>query len=151
VRAATPSHASQLAAPRLNDVLDRLEALRQALPAALVQRVKVARGQLEALAQSYALRHPEQRVAMSRQRLDDLAARLLPAGAHRFALARERLAAFAGRLESLSPLKVLERGYSVTLRERDGKVLKKAEDAEPGENIQTKLAQGTIVSKVIPR
>jgi exodeoxyribonuclease VII large subunit len=151
VRAATPSHAGQLVVPRLEETIERLDALRLALPAALLRRVEVARERLKALEQSYALRRPEERVTMLRQRLDDLASWLLPAGLRRLSLARERMAALAGRLESLSPLKVLERGYSLTLRERDGKLVKSVQDVALKENILARLADGTIVAQVIKR
>jgi len=65
--------------PRLEEIIDRLDALRLALPESLLRRVEVARSRLEALEQSYALRHPEERVTMLRQRLDDLASVASPA------------------------------------------------------------------------
>jgi len=147
VRAATPSHAGELAVPRLDQVIDQLDGLRAALPQALLRRVDVARSRLEALEQSYALRHPEERIFNLRQRLDDLSSRLVPAGERRVCAAREAMAMLAGRLESLSPLRVLDRGYSVTLRERDGKVVRSVKDVEAGELIRTKLKDGDLISE----
>lgn len=148
VRAATPSHAAEMAVPCLDDVAAQLDTLQTALPAALLSRVETARRRLAALAQSYALRRPEERVAGLRQRLDDLLSRLAPAGARCLSAARERLGGLAGRLESLSPLKVLERGYSLTMRARDGKLVQSAGDVARNEDIQTRVRDGVIISRV---
>ena len=85
---------------------------------------------------------------MLRQRLDDLSSRLSPAGERNLSAAREKIAALAGRLESLSPLKVLHRGYSVTLRDRDGRVIRSVTDVAAQETIQTRVPDGMIVSRV---
>ena len=147
VRAATPSHAGEMVVPLYAECRDRLEGLRALLPAALLRRVEVARDRLEAIDQSYALRHPEGRIAGLRQRLDDLSARLVPAGERRLCAARESVARMAGNLESLSPLKVLERGYSVTLR-ADGSLVKSIRDVKAGELLRTRVGDGAIVSRV---
>ncbi|HYF49417.1 MAG TPA: exodeoxyribonuclease VII large subunit [Planctomycetota bacterium] len=148
VRAATPSHAGEMVVPKLDDIIERLDALRAALPVALLRRVELARERLNSLEQSYALRHPEQRVAMMRQRLDDLSSRLQPAGQRCLQAAREQAANLAGRLDSLSPLKVLVRGYSVTLRESDQKVVRSIEDVRKGDRLRTRLGDGSIISEV---
>ena len=134
--------------PRLEDILARLESLRAALPTALLHRVESARERLRSIEQSYALRNPEERIAGLRQRLDDLSSRLTPAGERKLAMAREKMAALAGRLESLSPLKVLLRGYSVTQHECDGRVIRSVADVSAQESIQTRVSDGMIVSRV---
>lgn len=149
VRAATPSHAGEIVVPRIDEMIDRLDSLRTALPAALLRRVEVARRRLEAIEQSYALRQPEGRIGMLRQRLDDLACRLTPAGERTLSAAREHIGAMAGRLESLSPLKVLERGYSVTMRQRDGKLITSLRDVRENDRILTRTQDGDILSVVI--
>ena len=148
LRAATPSHAGELAVPEYRAVLEQLERLERELPVALMRRVELAREQLRRMAGSWALRHPEERLQGLRQRLDGLQARLGPLTQRRVALYGERLAGMAGRLESLSPLKVLERGYAVTLRERDGQVVRSWQDVEPGEALVTRLTRGRLHSRV---
>ena len=51
-------------------------------------------------------------------------------------------------LSALSPLRVLERGYSLTTRDSDGTVVRAAADVQPGDLIATRLADGTIRSRV---
>ena len=53
-----------------------------------------------------------------------------------------------GRLEALSPDRVLARGYSRTVLERTGKTLLRAADAAPGDLLHTHLAQGALKSRV---
>jgi exodeoxyribonuclease VII large subunit len=149
VRAATPSHAGEMVVPRLDETIDRLDSLRAQLPEALRRRLDIARQRLDSIEQSHAMRHPEERVAMLRQRLGDLGMRLAPAGERGLRFARERMAVAAGRLHSLSPLKVLERGYSVTLRALDGKLVHTIEDAQPGDELRTRLKDGIVTSKVV--
>ena len=148
VRAATPTHAAEMVVPSLDEVQAQLGTLAAALPAGLMQRLDGARQRLTGLAQSYALRRPEERLAGLRQRLDDLFSRVAPAGERRLAVSRDRLAALAEKLESLSPLRVLERGYSLTTRERDGKIVRSPLDVAPGENLRTRVRDGVIISKV---
>lgn len=151
VRAATPSHAGEMAVPRFEDTIDRLDQLRAALPAALLQRMDVARNRLQAIEQSYALRHPEERFATLRQRLDDLHARLGPAGERRAQRERERLSVLTARLESLSPLSTLQRGYSIAQRAEDKKVLNSIAEIADGATLLTRLTDGDIESVVKSR
>ena len=62
--------------------------------------------------------------------------------------ARHRTDAVASQLESLSPLAVLGRGYSLTRRTADGSVARNAAELTPGEQITTRLARGEVVSRV---
>jgi exodeoxyribonuclease VII large subunit len=84
------------------------------------------------------------------QRLDDTARRVHRAARLRLSLASERLAAVAAQLDSLSPLNVLSRGYSLT-RTADGRLVRDPAQVQPGEVIQTRVAAGEIVSRVEDR
>ena len=148
VRAATPSHAGEMAVPRIDETIVRIQGLHAALPAALLRRVEIARQRMKAIEQSYAFRHPEQRVAALGQRMDDLSSRLLPALERFVHSARKRADALAGHLESLSPLKIVERGYTVTSRERDGKLVASVQDVAEGDVLSTGVRDGVILSRV---
>ncbi|MGA7363182.1 MAG: exodeoxyribonuclease VII large subunit, partial [Candidatus Dormiibacterota bacterium] len=62
--------------------------------------------------------------------------------------AREEFSGRVGRLEALSPLAVLGRGYSITLDESGGEVLRDAEQVAVGSSISTQLLSGRLVSRV---
>ena len=94
-----------------------------------------------------AFRRPMQRVRDLEQKLDDTAGRLHRAAKMRLALATERLAAVAGQLDTLSPLNVLGRGYSLT-RTADGRLVRTPADVQPGDTIVTRVAGGEITSRV---
>jgi len=147
-RAATPSHAGELVVPELRGVLQRIDALAQALPRALTMRVALARERLNRLAASWALRYPEQRLELYRQRLDDVHAALVRLGQGLASERTQRLASLASRLEGLSPLKVLARGYTVTTREQNGQVVRTALEVKTGEYLRTRLSEGSVFSKV---
>lgn len=147
LRAATPSHAGELVVPELTGVEEELSRAAQTLPAALLRRVTQEREQLRGMASSWALRSPLERITQSRQRLDELQERLQPLGEEFVARRREHLGMCAAQLDGLSPLRVLERGYSVTTLE-SGEVLRRAAQVKPGDRIETRVAKGRLRSRV---
>lgn len=147
LRALTPSEAAERAVPRLADIVARLNELAGDVRRHLLQRLDAARARLAGLARSYALRHPQDQVQQSRQRLDELAGRLQRASVDGIRSVRARAETLGGKLEALSPLKVLARGYSVTLR-AGGKLVTAADQVKPGEGLETRLHRGRIHSRV---
>ncbi|MEX0585559.1 MAG: exodeoxyribonuclease VII large subunit, partial [Pirellulales bacterium] len=62
--------------------------------------------------------------------------------------ARQRTAALTAQLDSLSPLSVLGRGYSLTHRLEDGLLVRNAGELVEGDEIVTRFAHGRVVSRV---
>jgi exodeoxyribonuclease VII large subunit len=148
MRAPTPSAAAELAVRREADVLEELAGSAFRLRTALSRLAESARARLAEISARPAFSRPqEELVGSRRQRLDEMALRLGSAARQGLAGARERTAGLGGRLEGLSPLAALQRGYSVTLDE-DGKTLRDARDAKKGDAIRTVLARGEILSRV---
>jgi exodeoxyribonuclease VII large subunit len=159
-RALTPSEAAELVLPKLSDVEDGLASLRQRLRTALRGDLDVLWERVKALGATRVLRDPMDRIRQAEQRLDDVASRLPLVLQGKLAVARARLTGLAGRLEGLSPLRVLARGYSVTMLEpRDAeaargrgaapaRIVKSAKDAKPGDRLRTRLGEGEIRSRV---
>ena len=79
--------------------------------------------------------------------LAQLRGRLLAAGGHNIKTSRHRFEASVGRLESLSPLGVLGRGYSLT-RRPTGAVVRRAADVSRGDIIEILLREGTLGARV---
>jgi exodeoxyribonuclease VII large subunit len=94
------------------------------------------------------LTRPAERLLLLAEHVDDLESRLLRAIRRRQQDATARWTALGAALEALSPLKVLQRGYSITTRAADGAVLRRADQAQPGDVIDTRLGQGRIASRV---
>ncbi len=63
---------------------------------------------------------------------------------------RRRLEGADGRLGALSPLRVIDRGYSITVDTATGRVITTAAAVAPGAVLRTRLAQGSLVSEVMP-
>ena len=170
-RAPTPSVAAQLAVPDLSGL--KLDLSRRAL---LLRRgaegwVSSERRGLDLISRRLTLLAPANRLATGRidldirqQRLAAAARRLLvhelAAVASRAGLlhargperrllhAREEFSGRVGRLEALSPLAVLSRGYSITFQESGAEVLRDAGQVEVGAAIVTRLRLGQLVSRV---
>jgi exodeoxyribonuclease VII large subunit len=149
VRALTPSEAAERVVPSAEEVLALLESYRQRMGGALRQRCASARTRLDQLAARPVFRRPYDHLHACMQRLDELAMRGARAVSRRCERARHVLEAAAGRLESLSPLAVLARGYSVTLRAADGSVVRDATTVRVGELLETQLARGRLASRVV--
>jgi exodeoxyribonuclease VII large subunit len=148
VRALTPSEAAERVAPDAEEISARLRQARGRLLTALKSKAASARGRLDALASRRVFRKPAERLHDLSRELDDLQARASRALRHRLQHARSAAAVLAGQLESLSPLGVLQRGYSLTRRERDERLIRDAAELEPGERIVTRFAEGQVVSRV---
>jgi exodeoxyribonuclease VII large subunit len=145
-RALTPSEAAELATPDRAELLSRLDKGRLRLRDLLLGHLQTARKGLAALAQRRVFREPLERVRDLERRLDDWHARLSRAVNQRLTLARKAVEKRAVQLDSLSPLKVLARGYSLT--RKNGALLRSAAQAHAGDVIETRLHEGTIVSRV---
>ncbi|HZN35202.1 MAG TPA: exodeoxyribonuclease VII large subunit [Pirellulaceae bacterium] len=147
VRALTPSEAAERVFPAAEELTQRLTAIQRRLIAILRARASAARRHLEQLARSRILRNPKSLVFDLSRRLDEHDQQALRAIARRLDLARDRLTASTARLESLSPLAVLARGYSVTTDDA-GKILKSTAALRAGDTVHTRLATGGFTSRV---
>jgi exodeoxyribonuclease VII large subunit len=148
VRALTPSEAAELVAPAADELLAGLRQLQQRAGAAMRFRLSSGRARWEALARSRVFRRPWQRVEDLVRRLDELETSAARSVRGRLERAARQLEAATARLESLSPLAVLGRGYSLTQRTSDGRVIRDAGELGVGEQIATRFARGEAVSRV---
>jgi exodeoxyribonuclease VII large subunit len=147
-RALTPSEAAELVVPAAEEVRALLRGHQQRLQGLLRARVEAARMRLDGLASRRCFRRPFDRVYDLQRRLDELERRAAHSMKHELARRQGELETLAGKLESLSPLGVLSRGYSVTQRAETGELARDAGQLQPGERIETRLARGRVVSRV---
>jgi exodeoxyribonuclease VII large subunit len=148
VRALTPSEAAELIAPAAEELTARLRQVGKRLMAAMRWRAASGRSRLDAVASHRAFRRPFQRVQDLARRLDEWELRATRAMRNRLRQCRRQLDQAAAHTESLSPLAVLGRGYSLTQRVADGRVVRDARDIASGERIMTHFGQGQAVSRV---
>jgi exodeoxyribonuclease VII large subunit len=147
-RALTPSEAGELIVPHRDEIATALRQWQLRLGQALRSRAVGARARLEALASRRVLTRPLERLHDEARRLDELEVRLRRAMQQRLERARAETAETAGRLHALSPLKVLERGYSVTRHAESGRLVTRADDVIAGETLETRLLNGRVLSRV---
>lgn len=140
--------ASASPARRLPEQRQRLDGRVAALRGALVAEVARKRRGLDAATARLGLASPERRLPLERQRLGALRARLPVAWERLLADRRARVATAGQRLDGLSPLRVLERGYSITL-DAAGAVLTSPAGLAPGDLLRTRLAGGEVASRVV--
>ena len=113
LRASTPSAAAELAVPEQSELLAYTRSLGANLRLCVEGLIAERRNALRALTERRVLRRPEELIQASRQRLDTAALRLWNAASARNQQERARLARLCGRLDALSPLGVLARGYAL--------------------------------------
>jgi exodeoxyribonuclease VII large subunit len=146
VRALTPTDAAEKVVPKQSEMLAWLREAEQRLGASLANRWRSARQQVDSLANRPVLARPLELVQQLGQRLDDLQLRLQGPIERRLERARAQCDQLAGKLESLSPLGVLKRGYSLTLC--GGEVISDSSAVIKGDLLETHLATGAIFSRV---
>ena len=147
VRAATPSNGAELVAPDKEELRKRLAQTQARMAAAVERQLSLSRQRLEALAGKRVLQSPMNYLQDKRMTLEYSRERLSSASQRLMQAKREQFVRLTAKLDAMSPLKVLSRGYSV-VRTEDGSVLRRAADARLGDRIQIDLMQGTLLAEV---
>ncbi|WP_346011395.1 exodeoxyribonuclease VII large subunit [Pseudoflavonifractor capillosus] len=146
VRASTPSNAAEVAVPDQRQERQRLEGLTVRLRQATQVRLDKSRKELEQLRQSRVLRRPTAVVDDQRMRLDGVQHRLALALERSLRRGRVELAELAGRIDAMSPLKVLGRGYAIA-KHQDQAVTSVAQ-VEPGDGVDVMVSDGVLHCRV---
>ncbi len=150
VRAQTPTQAAELLVPDLQDLGEKLRVLGKRLTLAMGNAVTVGASRLERALRSRPFRQPQALVQELFERVDDLA-KVLPLHlGGRGRAWQDSTGSIAGRLEALSPLKVLARGYSL-VTDAGGRLVRDASAVEPGETLGVKLSSGGLRVEVLKR
>ena len=150
LRAATPSNAAELAVPDQSGLYQNLDAMSAAMAGALQRQLKIAQHQLKALADSPSLKSPQGYLDKRAQDLELLKGRLLAAQNRNISQKKERYIRSVSKLDAMSPLKVLSRGYAL-VNKNDGTLLRSVSQTEKGEKITVSLQDGKIIAEVAER
>ena len=148
LRAATPSNAAELAVPDQDTLRQNLDAMSGAMATALNRQLKAARQHLDVLFQSPALRSPTGYIEQREKSLELLKNRLISAQNQSTTRKNARYIAAVSKLDAMSPLKVLTRGYSMAQTEK-GEVLRSVSQVELGERIHISLSDGKLSATVM--
>ena len=141
-RAATPSHAAEMAVPSLADMEARFSLMESAMKQRLNTALKSRRERLQKLSESYVFTQKDRLFRGQYQNLDLLQQRLDKAFFEDFEKAKSSYQLLKEKLAVLSPLNTLERGYSICLK--DQKPLRSAAEIQPNEDVCVQLHQGVL-------
>ncbi|WP_010252611.1 exodeoxyribonuclease VII large subunit [Acetivibrio cellulolyticus] len=144
VRAPTPSAAAEIVMPEKHMLVNRISELEIRFRSALLRNVKIKRKRLDELKNAAVFRQPYDRVYQERMKLDILNKDLKKAFLVKKERSRSRLQFLIGKLDALSPLTILSRGYSIVKAADDKHVVKSINDVRAGEQIEVNLEDGNL-------
>ena len=150
LRAATPSNAAELAVPDQNTLRQNLDSVSAAMVSALSRQLKAERQKLNVLSHSPALQSPVSYLEQKGRGLELLKNRLVAAHQNALAQKKQRYIGSVAKLDAMSPLKVLTRGYSMAQTE-DGHVIRSTTQVELGERITVSLSNGKLFATVMDK
>lgn len=142
LRAPTPSAAAELAVPDMNEYLDRLSALAGRSKALVTQNLEYSERRLHSLEQSTVLSKPVRYVEARENDLLYFEKRIDLAYRSIIAKSEAQLAGNSGKLEALSPLSVLSRGYSMV--RKGSNVVQSTTQLRSGDDITITLSDGAV-------
>ena len=148
LRATTPSNAAELAVPDQDALRQNLDAVTGAMVTSLNRQLKSARQHLEVLSRSQALQSPDGYLNQREKGLELLTNRLIAAQNQNITRKNQQYIAAVSKLDAMSPLKVLARGYAMAQNEA-GSVLRSVKQVEPGERIAIRLCDGKLTATVM--
>ena len=150
LRAATPSNAAELAVPDQDALRQTLDKMNDAMAAAMTRRIQNARRHLKVLSESAALQSPEGYLQQRKKAVELLQNRLISAQNMQLSRKKQRYIACVSKLDAMSPLKVLTRGYAM-VQNQDGQLVRTIEQVDLAQTVHVSLADGQFTAIVTDR
>ena len=147
LRCHTPTAAAEHAVMKWDELEDGLREIRERIQNAIQNLMETKREALINLKESYAFKQPKVYIDQLFQRVDELSRQMQNYLKGIFQGRKQLFLNWVGKLEALSPLAILERGYSITFNEA-GHLVKEAGQVRAGELIRTRLRSAVIKSKI---
>ena len=147
LRAATPSNAAELAVPDCESLYQMLDSMSAAMETALTRQLKTARRHLQMLSASPSLKSPVEYINQRKKSMQLLKARLISAQNSKLHRERQRFVTSMAKLDAMSPLKVLSRGYAMTHNDK-GELVRSVSQIRVGDSLQIKVSDGSIHATV---
>lgn len=148
LRAATPSNAAELAVPDQDALRQSLDEMNGTMLNIMQQKLTAARRHIAILSGSPALQSPDVYILQRRNNLKGLGDQLLSSQKLSISRCKQRFLSNTAKLDAMSPLKVLTRGYAMAQSE-DGNVVRSVEQVMTGDKIHILLGDGKLESHVI--
>lgn len=138
LRAATPSNAAEIAVPDQAALRQMLDGIMSSITTSLTRQLRASRQQLKALADSPCLKSPRGYLKQRSDALHALTVRLSAAGKHALHLKKQKYISLTAKLDAMSPLKVLTRGYAIV--QKNDSVIRSASQLKAGDRITVRFA-----------
>jgi exodeoxyribonuclease VII large subunit len=146
LRAPTPTAAAEVVVPRRSELVEQVMHLEQRLLKCMRRRLDMAKDSCRVLARRLA--DPERKLRETQQRVDELSVDLVRRLRDRVRQLKDRLVLQGGRLDALSPLAVLDRGYSITHKLPAETIVKDAAALNHGDLVRVTFAKGKAICQV---
>ena len=147
LRAATPSNAAELAVPDREALMQNLDEKSAAMASALNRQLKSARQHLNVLAASPALQSPAGYLQQKEKSLELLKNRMISAQNRNLSAKKQRYIQNVSKLDAMSPLKVLTRGYAMA-QTPEGELVRSIHQVEPGDDLNIRFGDGVVTAAV---
>ena len=146
LRAPTPSAAAECAVPDIFELKSNLVSLKQHIFSLARNRMNIERTKLGSLEKSISLRDPVTNINEQRKELVYLTEKFTNLTNAVLDNNKSKISALAGKLDALSPLRVISRGYALV--EKDDKPVTKVKDLQKDDIISIKLSDGKVEAMV---
>lgn len=147
LRAATPSNAAELAVPDQDALRQTLDSVLSAMQTTLQRQLSASQKQLQVLSGSATLKSPDVYLQQTHKNLLSLRDKLLSAQNLGISRQRQSFLGLAAKLDALSPLKVLARGYAVASND-SGDIIRSVKQANINESITITFQDGSVNATV---
>ncbi|MGA7880728.1 MAG: exodeoxyribonuclease VII large subunit [Terrimicrobiaceae bacterium] len=146
LRAPTPTAAAEIAVPRKSELVKQVMDLEEQLARCMLRRLELAKENWRGFVKRLA--DPERKLRETQQRVDELSVDLVRRFRDRVRRVKDRLVQEGRRLDALSPLAVLDRGYSIVHKIPDEKLLKDTNSLDLGDLLRVTFAKGKAICRV---
>ena len=143
LRAPTPSAAAEMAAPNIDELHYNVQAYQAALQKSMHLKLSELNRKMENLTLNRSLQIPQELVELQRMKTDNLVNRMIACIQKDVSNSKTQLSNLSGKLDALSPLQVLARGYAIAY-DADNRVLTQAKDVAVGSQISILLHSGKL-------
>jgi exodeoxyribonuclease VII large subunit len=148
LRAPTPSAAAELVVSNKTELEKRILLLTSKIKSSMEHELDEFTSRYKRLVDSRIFLHPEEIYSQFQQDIDYYLEKIISRCTHFLDFQKERLNSFAGKLDVLSPLHILARGYSITYKLPENEILKSIAQVTMKDKVKVKLHRGEIICTV---
>lgn len=147
LRAPTPSAAAELATPNIDELILEVKNIRSFLPSTMTKRIDCEKQTVDKLSSSSVLSSPKKTLSTHQNELEITVSRLKSAFSEKIYAEHRTFEGLSARLDTLSPLAVLSRGYCTAYSGK--KLIKSVDNIKPSDSVTVKFSDGSAECKVL--